>query len=159
VFAAGSVIALPLLVYTAVLGGTTVVIQAQRPAQRLETVKTLRCSFPVVSTGGWEKGTPGAQVTAAKLTVQFEQIDIDESTARSIGQYGAADVVVRLSNGNLHFMQALSSGPVYLTTVFPKETQSGRLQAVHTRHEFTELALPGFTSRPEQYYGECELQP
>jgi len=28
---------------------------------------------------------------------------------------------------------------------------------VHTRHEYTEVRLPGFTSRPEQYYGECEI--
>ena len=31
----------------------------------------------------------------------------------------------------------------------------GKLRAVHTRHEYTEVSLPGFTSRPEQYYGDC----
>jgi hypothetical protein len=40
--------------------------------------------------------------------------------------------------------------------VFDKETRAGRLQAVHTRHEYTAVSLPGFTSRPEQYYGDCE---
>jgi len=29
---------------------------------------------------------------------------------------------------------------------------------VHARHEYTEVSLPGYTSRPEQYYGECEAK-
>jgi hypothetical protein len=28
---------------------------------------------------------------------------------------------------------------------------------VHSRHEYYPTALPGFTSSPEQYYGECEI--
>jgi hypothetical protein len=31
------------------------------------------------------------------------------------------------------------------------------MRAVHTRHEYTMISLPGFTSRPEQYYGECAI--
>jgi hypothetical protein len=27
--------------------------------------------------------------------------------------------------------------------------------AVHTRHEYTDISLPGFTSRPEMYIGDC----
>jgi len=49
-------------------------------------------------------------------------------------------------------------GPLYTTRIFPKETRAGKLQAVHTRHEYTEISLPGFTSRPEQYYGECDVR-
>jgi hypothetical protein len=41
--------------------------------------------------------------------------------------------------------------------VFDKENTPGKYKAVHTRHEYTEVSLPGFTSRPEQYYGECEI--
>ena len=26
-----------------------------------------------------------------------------------------------------------------------------------TRHEFTEVSLPGYTSSPEQYYGDCQV--
>jgi len=51
------------------------------------------------------------------------------------------------------------SGSVYLTTVFAdKESRSGSaFKAVHTRHEFTPVRLAGWTSRPEQYYGHCEV--
>ena len=61
--------------------------------------------------------------------------------------------------GTLHLVQAFREGPLYVTTVFPKETRGGRLQAAHTRHEYTLVSMPGYTSRPEQYIGECELGP
>jgi hypothetical protein len=38
------------------------------------------------------------------------------------------------------------------------ELPNRALQAVHTRHENTLIALPGFTSKPEQYYGHCEIE-
>jgi hypothetical protein len=28
---------------------------------------------------------------------------------------------------------------------------------MHSRHEYTDVSLPGYTSSPEQYYGECEI--
>ncbi len=39
-----------------------------------------------------------------------------------------------------------------------KRKEQGKLKAVHTRHEYTEVSLPGYTSRPEQYYGECDAR-
>jgi hypothetical protein len=41
--------------------------------------------------------------------------------------------------------------------VLDKKTASGKLKAMHSRHEVTDFALPGFTSSPEQYIGECEI--
>ena len=74
-----------------------------------------------------------------------------------VGTYGTSDIIVRLANGTLHLVQMFRDGPLYTTTIFPKETVGKKLQAVHTRHEYTEISLPGFTSRPEQYYGECAI--
>jgi hypothetical protein len=48
-------------------------------------------------------------------------------------------------------------GALYVTTVFNTESRPGKLQAVHTRHEYTPVSVPGFTSRPEQYYGDCDV--
>jgi hypothetical protein len=48
-------------------------------------------------------------------------------------------------------------GVLRITTVFDKQNSPGKFKAVHARHEYTDVSLPGFTSRPEQYYGECEL--
>jgi hypothetical protein len=41
--------------------------------------------------------------------------------------------------------------------VIEKKTAGGKWKAMHSRHEFTDFALVGFTSSPEQYYGECEI--
>jgi hypothetical protein len=57
----------------------------------------------------------------------------------------------------LHFMQVTSPGALYTTTVFDQVSRPGKLKAVHTRHEWQAFALPGYSSRPEQYYGECEV--
>ena len=52
----------------------------------------------------------------------------------------------------------LAYGYIPPTTVLDRETTDGKLMAVHTRHEYTNTSLPSYTSRPEQYYGECEVQ-
>jgi hypothetical protein len=70
-----------------------------------------------------------------------------------------SDIIAQLSGGSLHLMQTSRSGAVYITTVYPSESRGGKLKAVHARHEYTEVSLPGYTSRPEQYYGECDGKP
>ena len=122
---------------------------------RLSKAKSLTCEFTAMSRGTWMKGEPQVETMPVKLTIAFVKIDADEGTADAIGVFGPSEIVVRLANRTLHLMQSFREGPLYTTTVWPKETRNGNLQAVHTRHEFTEVSLPGFTSRPEQYYGEC----
>jgi hypothetical protein len=112
-----------------------------------------------MTTGTWKNGEPVSETKAVKLSLGFDEINADDGTARVIGAFGPSDIIVRLSLGNLHFVQSFREGPLYTTTIFPKETKDGRLQAVHTRHEYTEVSLPGFTSRPEQYYGDCSIDP
>ena len=144
------------MVAVCLLGSATT--DAHQSEGVLATVKTVTCRFPVSATGTWKKGEPQAEVKPAELSLRFESVNTDEGTARAIGTFGPSDIIVRLSMRTLHFVQMFNEGPLYTTTVFPKETRPGKLQAVHTRHEYTEVSLPGFTSRPEQYYGECEVQ-
>jgi hypothetical protein len=138
------------------LGSTALNAQPARPV--LATVKSVSCKFSLLATGTWKAGEAQAEVKPAALSFSFDSINIDEGTARVIGNFGPSDIIARLSMGTLHFLQSFSEGALYTTTIFPKETHPGKLQAVHTRHEYTEVSLPGFTSRPEQYYGECEVQ-
>src|SRR5262249_1679295 len=115
------------------------------------------CVFSTMVVGTWNNGTPTVETKPAKLTLGFDQIDTEDGTARVIGTFGPSDIVVKLSDGTLHFMQSFREGPLYTTTIFPHESRPGKLKAVHTRHEYTEVSLPAFTSRPEQYYGECDI--
>jgi len=127
---------------------------AQTP---LASAKSLSCVFPVYATGTWTKGEPEASVKPAQLSFRFEAIDTQDGTAEVVGPFGPSHIIARLADRYLHFMQIFTAGPLYTTTVFDRQTRDGKLQAVHTRHEYTEVSLPGFTSRPEQYYGECEV--
>jgi hypothetical protein len=133
--------------------------QAQSMHDRLAAIKTLDCSFTSRVVATWKDGVPQAEVKPSPLTVRFESVNTDEGTARVVGMFGPSDIIVRLSEDTLHLIQSFREGPLYATTVFPKETRAGRFQAVHTRHEWTAVTLPGYTSSPEQYYGDCQVTP
>ena len=129
----------------------------------LAAARGLKCAFTLIATGTWEKETPSALVKPASLALQFNAIDTQEGTAEMPGinqlGSGAPHIIVRLVEGNLHFLAMNSTGSMYITTVFSdrESRATGKWKAVHTRHEFTEVQLPSFTSRPEQYYGSCSI--
>lgn len=116
------------------------------------------CQFTQITRGDWK--TDAAEFTAepADFAAAFFDIDVESGTAEAEGRFGASYIVVRYAEGYLHFMQTLSSGPIYLTTVFAQPATDGRLKAVHTRHEYTQVSLPGYTSRPEMYVGDCSVE-
>jgi hypothetical protein len=123
----------------------------------LGTAKNLKCTFPLVATGKWTAGKPEANVKPSTLVLQFIEINTDEGSARMAASVGAYDITVRYAGGYLHFIQSFLDGQLYTTTVLEKTASQGKLKAVHSRHEYTDISLPGFTSSPEQYYGECEI--
>jgi hypothetical protein len=153
-----------LTVLTALLlltGAPPLVAQNGQPL--LAGVHSLKCTFTLMASGTYDNGVPTAAAKPASLTLQFNAIDTQEGTAEMPGinqlGSGAPHIIVRLVEGNLHFLAMNSTGSMYLTTVFSdrESRASGKWKAVHTRHEFTEVQLPSFTSRPEQYYGFCTI--
>ena len=125
---------------------------------RIAGAKSLRCTFPRVSTGTWNKdGSPDATAKPASLVLRFDAIDIETGVAQLRNGSVGSDVTVRLAEGYLHFMQAFRTGPLYTTTVFAAGATGNRFKAVHSRHEFFSTPLPDATSSPEQYYGDCEV--
>ena len=123
----------------------------------LADITEASCTFSLVVTGTWTDGEPEVELDPSTLTVKFVDIDTDEATANVEGRYGQSHLITRLSGDYLHFMQLFSVGPLYVTTIIDRETSGGKLMAAHTRHEYTDVRLTGHTSRPEQYYGECEV--
>ena len=124
---------------------------------RLAGVTAADCTFPVLATGTWTDGEASAETTTSNLSIRFEAIDTEDATAEAVGPFGVSHIITRLSGQYLHFLQMFQAGPLYSTTILNQETRDDTFLAVHTRHEYTQISLPGFTSRPEQYYGECEL--
>jgi hypothetical protein len=124
----------------------------------LAEAKRIRCTFPVMVVGTWGSDKPTVQTKTSTETLDFESVNADEGTAELKSRYGGKyDIIVRYSKGYLHFVQMFLDGPLYSTTVLEKKTASGKLKAMHSRHEHTDVAMAGWTSSPEQYYGECEV--
>lgn len=141
---------------TATLFVLTVGDVAAQP--RIASAKSIRCTFPRISTGTWKKdGNPEATVKSASLVLRFEDIDTETGIAQLRNGSVGSDVTVRLAEGYLHFMQAFRTGPLYTTTVFEANATGNKFKAVHSRHEYFSVPLPDATSSPEQYYGECEI--
>ena len=48
-----------------------------------------------------------------------------------------------------------------MATVFVSDAGSRKFRAVHSRHDYLPMSLPGYTSEPSvsQNYGECEAPP
>ena len=157
---------MPIFVVLIVLGSQAPHAQAPAPVA-LANVQRLKCSFTHKALGTWEKDlVPAIEMTPAKLSMVFDAIDTQDGTANvkdvTAPDAGAPHITVRFLSSNLHFLAMNVSGSVYLTTVFSdRDSRAGQnFKAVHTRHEFTPTRLTGWTSRPEQYYGQCEaLQP
>jgi hypothetical protein len=145
------------------LAGTPLVSAQMAPTTTLATAHSLKCTFTLIATGTWDNGVPSAAVKPAALSLQFNAIDTQEGTAEMPGinqlGSGAPHIIVRMVEGNLHLLAMNSTGSMYITTVFSdrESRTSGKWKAVHTRHEFTEVQLSSFTSRPEQYYGSCAI--
>ena len=123
---------------------------------RLRTVRTLACTFTVMAKGTWTNDRPEAALDSSTLAFRFESINTEEASAEVLGRFGSSPVVTQATGDYLHFVHVLAEGPLYSTTVFNRETTGGRLLAVHSRHEYQDVERRGFTSRPEQYYGDCE---
>lgn len=150
ILAAGSIAA------TALVQGDAA--QAQAALQRrLAAATSVECRFTTLATGTWDGGTPSAKVTETELETSFFDINVDEGTAEAESPFGASLIIVRYAEGYLHLMQMAYAGPLHVTTILARETKDGRLMAVHTRHEYTPTSLPGFTSRPEMYIGDCAI--
>jgi hypothetical protein len=133
---------------------------AQTSRQTLQDAKSVTCEFKLMTTGTWARdGVASGEAKPASLTIAFTDVDTQEGAAEVAGTQGAPHIIVQYSGGYLHFMQVGSVGFLHTTTVFDKVNRPGRYKAVHTRHEYTEVALPGYTSRPQQYFGDCEVRP
>lgn len=149
-----------LIVFLLVAGSVSGTASAQNRElqERLENASHVDCLFTQVATGDWGDDAVEFSAEPVEFTASFFDIDIESGTAEAEGRFGASYIIVRHVEGYLHFMQLLNSGPLYLTTILAQPTEDGRLKAVHARHEYTQVRLPGFTSRPEMYLGDCAVE-
>lgn len=139
--------------------GAVVPAQAQTPQPNpLAAIKQFKCVFPVYSQGTWRSGAPKADVReGAGLTMEITEIDADGGTAVVKGTAAATLVTAFLAPNSIHFMERALTGAVNVTTVFAPTANSAVYKAVHSRHDYSPLSIPGFVAEPTvlQNYGEC----
>ena len=126
----------------------------------LAQVKQLKCRFSVYASGSWTKAQePQAQVRQPEtLQLEIDDIDTDSGSGRVTGTAGPTEVTALLTISSLHFMERSVTGTLNITTVFAGEPDAKTFRAVHTRHDYLPMSLPGYQSEPSvsQHYGVCE---
>jgi hypothetical protein len=125
----------------------------------LAKVKKLKCQFSIYASGSWKNLEPGAQVRQPEtLLLEIDEIDTDSGSGRVTGTSGPADVTSLLTLSSLHFMERSVTGTLNITTVFSGDPDAKIFRAVHTRHDYLPMNLPGYQSEPSvsQHYGTCE---
>jgi hypothetical protein len=125
----------------------------------LALIKSFKCSFPVYSVGAWKTGEPQAQIKQAdQFTLTIDDIDTDSGSGRVTGTAGPVEVTALLTVSSLHFMERSVTGTLNVTTIFVSEGGVKKFRAVHSRHDYLPMSIPGFTSEPTvtQNYGTCE---
>ena len=125
----------------------------------LQGVTRVTCTFTAAAAGTWDDtGVARAAAKEAAVSISYDAIDTDGGTARINTRHGELAIIARASTWSLHLLQMGPEGTMGLTTVFNRENTPGKFKGVHTVHEFTPVGLPNFASRPEQHYGECEVE-
>jgi len=126
----------------------------------LANVKSLKCKFPVYTVGSWKNGEAKAEVRQSQqFNLEIDEIDADSGTARVTGTSGPTHVTALLTISSLHFMERTVTGTLTITTVFASDGNAKVFRAVHSRHDYLPMSLPGYVSEPSvsQNYGECEV--
>ena len=105
-----------------------------------------------------KSGVPQGEVKQAQLSLDIDEIETEDGTARVTGTSGAVHVTALLTVSSLHFMERSVTGTLNVTTVFAPGGSSQTLRAVHARHDYLPMSIPGFVSEPTvtQNYGTCE---
>jgi hypothetical protein len=142
-----------------VVAATNAALAQDTSKNPLAQVKALKCRFSVYTTGAWKNGEPQAQVRQPEqLMLDIDEIDTDSGSGRVTGTSGPADVVALLTVSSLHFMERSVTGTLNITTVFVGDPNGTTFRAVHARHDYLPMSLPGYTSEPSvsQHYGFCD---
>src|SRR3954464_14085541 len=157
---AGAQRVLAVLTTAFILGGMPPASAQSTDKNPLAQIKSFKCSFPVYTVGAWKTGVPQAQIKQAdQFTLTIDEIDTDSGSGRVTGTAGPVEVTALLTVSSLHFMERSVTGTLNVTTIFSGAEGAKTFRAVHTRHDYLPLSLPGFVSDPSvsQHYGICDV--
>src|SRR5581483_10503920 len=118
------------------LFGSRLAVAQSTDKNPLATIKSLKCRFPIYSSGSWKGGEPKAEVKQGQqFTLDIDEIDTDGGTARVTATAGPTHVTALLTISSLHFVERTVTGTLTITTVFASEGNVKTFRAVHSRHD------------------------
>lgn len=125
-------------------------ISAFAEERPLDKIAGFTCEFPTSTVNDWQEEAPAPALRKdQKFSFRLDSIDAAKGTAKIIGTGGASNLKVMPYPESLHFIEAMESGNVNLTTIYNSPTKDGKYKAVHSRH--MKIGDP----LPSQGYGFC----
>jgi hypothetical protein len=121
------------------------------PTTQLHAARSLRCHFGPGTSTEWTGSKPKTSIARFDQDVQFDSIDIKNHSARIIGNLGASDIKVFVTEVGISFLET-APAVFDVTTVFPVYGEDHDFIAVDTRH-VTSVGK----AMAEQYYGICKI--
>ena len=135
-----------------------VILEAQ---DDITTVRSWRCSMPTYTDLSWDgRDLPRLTTGSQTFVIQIDGVDIEEGTARLIGNNGSEDLRVfsfgtLLGGPGLTFVEFTPIGSMNVVVIYPTEKSmvNGRksYKAVTSRHP--NIGGPS----PSQAYGFCTV--
>lgn len=127
---------------------------AQEDAMKeLLSSKTLKCIFTEGKIAKWKGGNLEIETDRSTTTILFDNIDLQNKSARSIGNAGASDEILIVTASGITFVEQTAFGNLVFTTVFPYFNKEGHFIAVTSRH--MDMVGP----LPSQYHDTCKKMP
>ena len=121
------------------------------PMSQLLAARSLKCHFGQGTSTTWLGSKPTTSTARFNQDVHFDSIDFKNQSAREIGNIGAGDVKVFVTEVGVSFVES-APAVVDLTTVFPIYGNGHDFIAVDTRH-----VIVSGESMAEQYYGSWQI--
>lgn len=122
--------------------------------KELLTSKTLKCTFTEGRAANWKERKLKIESDLSSFTIIYDNIDLQNKTARSIGNIGATDETLILTGTGITFIEQTIVGNLIFTTIFPILNREGDFIAVMSRH-MEMIGIP----MPSQYHGSCKKMP
>ena len=122
---------------------------------RLHSAKTLRCAFSIRSSADSRRGDLKPSIEASSMVFVFDSIDLQESSARAVGNQGSSNEIALRTPSGITFIEKTNTGNHVFTTVFSGSGNTSlAFHAVTSRH----MEMMGVVVI-SQWYGACEILP
>jgi hypothetical protein len=140
-----------LILFFVLLGSLTTAYAQEDVMKKLLSSKSLKCTFQNGSIAKWKDGKLKIEPDRIVAPIHFDSIDLQNKTARGIGNQGASDEILIITASGITFVEQTGMGNLIFTTIFPFLNKEGDFIAVTSRH-MNMIVSP----LPSQYYGSCK---